>query len=174
MVLTPTRHADDRGYFVETYNQKACAKAGITCDFVQDNQSLSTRRGTIRGLHFQAPPFAQAKLVSVVRGAIFDVAVDLRRGSSTYGKWCGVELSAEDGRQLFVPVGFGHAFCTLEPDTVVSYKVDSHYSKESEGGLRWDDPDLAIAWPVAAAEVSVSEKDGRLPFLRDFVSPFTI
>ena len=166
-LLTPRRFADSRGYFVETYNQRAMVEAGITPTFVQDNQSLSTRRGTIRGLHFQLAPEPQAKLVRVLSGAIFDVAVDLRQGSPSFGRWCAATLTAEVGEQLFIPVGFAHGFCTLAEDTVVAYKVDGFYAKACEAGLRWDDPDLAIAWPVAAAEVHVSEKDAVLPFLRE-------
>jgi dTDP-4-dehydrorhamnose 3,5-epimerase len=172
MLLTPTKHYDERGYFIETYNWDSFAKIGITCDFVQDNLSYSIHRGTVRGLHFQSAPWAQAKLVRVVRGSVYDVVVDVRRGSPTFGRWCGTSLSAADGQHLFIPVGFAHAFCTLEPETIVSYKVDAYYAKTSEGGLRWDDPDLAIDWPIAAAEACVSEKDRNLPLLRDFSSPF--
>lgn len=172
MLLTPRMHYDERGYVVETYNRESYAKVGITCAFVQDNLSYSIHRGTVRGLHFQSAPCAQAKLVRVVRGSVYDVAVDVRRGSPTYGRWCGTALSAADGQHLFIPVGFAHAFCTLEPETVVSYKVDAHYAKTCEGGLRWNDPDLAIDWPISAAEACVSEKDRNLPRLRDFSSPF--
>lgn len=172
MLLTPQKHDDQRGHFVETYNRRSFAEAGIDCTFVQDNQSLSTQRGTIRGLHFQSAPHTQAKLVRVLQGAVYDVAVDLRRGSPTYGRWCATTLSAEEGQQIFVPAGFAHAFCTLAPDTVVAYKVDGYYARDCEGGLRWDDPDLAIDWPVAAADVHVSDKDASLPYLRDFTSPF--
>jgi dTDP-4-dehydrorhamnose 3,5-epimerase len=170
--LTPTRHVDERGYFVETYSAQSLANIGIRCNFVQDNQSFSIHRGTIRGLHFQSSPYAQAKLVRVLQGSIYDVAVDLRRGSPTYGRWCGSSISAEEGQQIFIPIGFAHAFCTLEPNTIVAYKVDAYYCKACEGGLRWDDPSLAIDWPVSAAEVSFSEKDRQLAFLRDFCSPF--
>ena len=172
--LTPKRYADARGYFVETYNSRSFAEHGIRCTFVQDNESFSSRRGTLRGLHFQSPPNAQAKLVRVLRGSIYDVAVDLRRKSSNYGRWCGTLISAEEGQQVFIPVGFAHAFCTLEPNTVVAYKVDAYYSKASEGGLRWDDPDLAIDWQVPAKEIYLSEKDRDLPYLREFDSPFVV
>ena len=173
LLLTPRRFADSRGYFVETYNQRTAVGEGIDVAFVQDNQSLSTQRGTIRGLHFQLAPEPQAKLVRVLSGSVFDVAVDLRAGSPTYGRWCGATLTAAEGEQLFVPVGFAHAFCTLEPDTIVAYKVDGFYNKGAEGGLRWDDPDIAIDWPVACADIKVSEKDALLPFLRDAATPFT-
>ena len=169
VLLTPRKHADARGFFVETYNQRDFATSGIANTFVQDNQSLSRQRGTIRGLHFQLAPEPQAKLVRVLAGSVFDVAVDLRRGSASYGRWCGVELTAEGGEQLFIPVGFGHAFCTLEPDSVVAYKVDGFYNKGAEGGVRWDDPDIAIRWPID--EILVSDKDAALPFLRDLAHP---
>ena len=170
-LLTPRKHADARGFFVETYNQRDFVACGIPNAFVQDNQSLSRQRGTIRGLHFQLAPEPQAKLVRVLAGAVFDVAVDLRRGSASYGRWCGADLTAEGGEQLFIPVGFAHAFCTLEPDTVVAYKVDGFYNKAAEGGLRWDDPDIAIRWPVS--DILVSDKDAALPFLRDLAHPLT-
>ena len=173
LLLTPQRFADNRGFFVETYNQRAFVEVGVSVGFVQDNQSLSTQRGTIRGLHFQRAPEPQAKLVRVLSGAVFDVAVDLRKGSATYGKWCGAMLTAEKGEQLFVPVGFAHGFCTLEADTMVAYKVDGFYNKPAEGGIRWDDPDIAITWPVPVAAIMVSEKDAVLPFLREAATPFT-
>ncbi len=171
-LLTPAKFADSRGYFVETYNGRRMAEAGIGATFVQDNQSLSTRRGTIRGLHFQLAPEPQAKLVRVLAGAVFDVAVDLRAGSPTFGRWCGATLTAAAGEQIFIPVGFAHGFCTLDEDTAVAYKVDGFYAKACEAGLRWDDPDLAITWPVAAGDVHVSEKDAVLPRLRDVTAPF--
>ena len=166
-IIVPRRFEDSRGYFVETYNQRAAIAAGVTATFVQDNQSLSTRRGTVRGLHFQRAPEPQAKLVRIVAGSVFDVAVDLRAGSATYGKWCGATLSAEGGEQLYIPVGFAHGFCTLEDETTVAYKVDGFYNKSAEGGLRWNDPDLAIAWPLPAADIHVSERDAVMPCLRD-------
>ena len=172
LLVTPQRLADSRGYFVESYSQRAFAAAGIAVDFVQDNQSLSTQRGTVRGLHFQLAPEPQAKLVRVLAGSVFDVAVDLRAGSPTYGTWCGATLTAAEGEQLFIPVGFAHGFCTLEADTVVAYKVDGFYNKAAEGGLRWDDPDLAIDWPVPPGEITVSDKDAVLPALRDAPTPF--
>lgn len=159
--------ADPRGYFVETYNRQAFAAAGIEDEFVQDNSSLSTDVGTLRGLHFQAPPFAQAKLVRVARGRILDVAVDLRRDSPTFGRHVAVELSGENALQLFIPVGFAHGFCTLEPNTEVSYKVTAHYSAAHDHGVAWDDPDLEIDWPVNPGQVILSDKDARHPRLAD-------
>lgn len=157
---------------METFSRKDFEQLGIECDFVQDNQSLSARRGTVRGLHFQRPPHPQAKLVRVIRGAAFDVAVDLRRGSPTFKRWCGTTLTAEKGNQLFVPRGFAHAFCTLESDTEVAYKVDDYYAPEYDAGLIWNDPELGIDWPIAAQEAILSEKDVKLPPLADFESPF--
>ena len=170
--LRPRRFMDARGSFAETYNEKTFAAAGIKTRFVQDNQSFSARRGTIRGLHFQLPPAAQAKLVRVLHGSVYDVAADLRVGSPTYGRWIGETLTADGGEQLFVPRGFAHAFCTLEPDTVVAYKVDEFYSPENDSGLIWSDPALAIKWPVAANDVVLSDKDMKLGRFADFVSPF--
>ena len=172
LMVTPRRFADSRGYFVETYTQRTFQEAGITAAFRQDNQSLSTQRGTVRGLHFQLAPEPQTKLVRVLAGSVFDVAVDLRRGSATYGKWCGATLTADGGEELLIPIGFAHAFCTLEPDTIVAYKVDGFYNKAAEAGLRWDDPEIGINWPVPATEIKVSEKDATLPFLRDAATPF--
>ena len=172
LVLCPRRFADKRGYFFESYSEKVFHTAGITAKFVQDNQSYSAERGTIRGLHFQKPPHAQAKLVRVLQGSVFDVAVDVRAGSPHYGRWAGATLTAEGREQIFVPRGFAHAFCTLEPDTVVAYKVDDVYAPETEGGLIWNDPDLAIDWPVAAKDVVLSDKDLKLGSLAEFVSPF--
>jgi dTDP-4-dehydrorhamnose 3,5-epimerase len=171
ILLAPKRLMDGRGYFCETYVKSRFAAAGITADFVQDNESVSAA-DTIRGLHYQAPPKAQAKLIRVVRGAIYDVALDLRTGSPSYGRWTAVTLSAAGGEQLFLPRGFAHGFCTLEPDTHVIYKVDEYYAKADEGGIVWNDPDLAIPWPVPAAQAVVSDKDKQLPRLRDVVSPF--
>jgi len=172
VLIRPKKFADHRGYFLETYNARSFAEAGINANFVQDNQSLSVQAGTIRGLHFQLPPEPQAKLVRVLRGAIFDVAVDLRSNSPTYGRWCGANLTAEGAEQLFVPRGFAHGFCTLEPNTEVAYKVDGFYSAKCDAGLRWDDPDINVTWPVAASRVTLSEKDRDLPRLAGFTSPF--
>lgn len=170
--ITPKRFADPRGWFSETYQRDRFKAAGIGADFVQDNQSFSAPAGTLRGIHFQSPPHAQAKLVRCLKGRIWDVAVDLRNGSPTYGQSVAAELTAERGEQLFVPAGFGHAFLTLEPDCEVAYKVDDFYAPDCDGGIRWDDPDLGIAWPLPVAAPELSEKDARLPLLKDFVSPF--
>jgi dTDP-4-dehydrorhamnose 3,5-epimerase len=172
LLVKPTKFLDRRGYFSEIYNLKAFAAAGIDCTFVQDNHSFSVLKGTVRGLHFQTPPEPQAKLVQVLRGAIFDVAVDLRRGSPTYGRWCSALLTAERGEQMFVPRGFAHGMCTVEPDTAVAYKVDGFYAPLCDAGLRWNDPDLSIEWPVEKQDVVMSEKDTALPFFRGFESPF--
>ena len=174
MMVVPRRFADQRGYFVETYNAKSFAEIGIDAVFVQDNESLSARKGTIRGLHFQVPPMAQAKLVRVLKGSIMDVVVDIRRGSPTYGKWCSVTLTAARGEQLYIPRGFAHGFCTLETDTQVAYKVDDYYAPEYDTGILWNDPEIGIAWPVDAAAAILSQKDRGLPPLRDFASPFTM
>jgi len=172
-VLAPPRYGDDRGFFSETWSRAAFAAAGIDCDFVQDNHSLSRLKGTVRGLHFQTPPFAQAKLVRVVHGAIFDVAVDLRRGSPTFGHHAAVELSADNGHQLFVPVGFAHGFCTLSADAEVLYKVSAPFAPDHDRGLKWNDETLAIAWPVSAAEAILSAKDQTHPRLADLGDIFT-
>lgn len=173
-LTTPRRFGDDRGWFSEVFSERAFAEvAGRPQTFVQDNQSLSRAVHTLRGIHFQRPPHAQAKLVRCVRGRILDVAVDLRRGSPTYGAWVAAELSADDGRQLFVPVGFGHAFLTLVPDCEVLYKVSDYYDPAGDGGLRWDDPTIAVAWGLPSGVAPVlSDKDARQPFLADFDSPF--
>lgn len=171
-LVIPQRFPDGRGYFVESYNRRAFEQGGITAEFCQDNQSLSTARGTVRGLHFQLAPEPQAKLVRVLAGKVYDVAVDLRAGSPTYGRWCGATLTAEGGEQLFIPVGFAHAFCTLMENTLVAYKVDGFYNKSAEGGIRFDDPDVGIEWPISAGEIKLSEKDAQLPFLRHAPTPF--
>lgn len=171
-ILTPARFSDARGFFSETYNAERFKAAGIDADFIQDNHSYSAAKGTVRGLHFQAPPYAQAKLVRVIKGAIVDVAVDVRKGSPTFGKWVKAELSAENGKQMFVPRGFLHGFATLLADTEIIYKVDAHYSSAQDGAVLWDDKELAIEWRVDPMAVIVSEKDKQaLPF-RDFQSPF--
>ena len=171
-VLIPRRFGDSRGWFSETWNRKVLAEAGLDLDFVQDNQSLSGPAGTVRGLHFQTPPMAQAKLVRALRGAIFDVAVDIRKGSPSYGKWVAATLTAEEGNQLFMPHGFAHGFCTLEPDTLIAYKVDAPYSRPNDAGIAWDDPDLAIDWPLTTETAVLSDKDRVQPRLRDYDSPF--
>lgn len=170
-LIKVNRYADARGFFAETYSIKRYAGLGIDVEFVQDNHSLSKDFGTIRGLHFQAPPFAQAKLVRCGRGSIFDVAVDIRKGSPTYGKWEGYELTAENGHQLYVPVGFAHGFATLEPDSEIVYKCSQYYAPEAEGSLLWSDPDISVDWPVFSNPV-LSEKDSVAPMLAEFESPF--
>jgi dTDP-4-dehydrorhamnose 3,5-epimerase len=171
-LITPTIHRDGRGLFAETYARSEYSKAGITTEFVQDNHSRSTHTGTIRGLHFQTPPHAQGKLVRVTRGAIFDVAVDIRAGSPTFGHHVATMLSAENWVQVWVPAGFAHGFCTLEPDTEVVYKVTTGYAPRSDAGLRWDDPALGIAWPVAKSAAVLSDKDQVHPLLRDLKPAF--
>ena len=173
VLITPPIFRDPRGFFSETYNSTMLAAAGIGQAFVQDNHALSRSKGVLRGLHFQIDPHAQGKLVRVVRGAILDVAVDIRRGSPTYGRHVSATLSAENWAQLWVPAGFAHAYCTLEPDTEVIYKVTDFYAPECDRGLAFDDPDLGIAWPIAAAEAILSDKDRRHPRLRDLPAYFT-
>ncbi|NDW02526.1 MULTISPECIES: dTDP-4-dehydrorhamnose 3,5-epimerase [unclassified Salipiger] len=172
LVLTPRRFGDHRGFFSESYSRKAFAEAGLHYEFVQDNHSLSMTPGTVRGLHFQAPPRAQDKLVRCGRGALFDVAVDIRKGSPTYGQWVGYELSFENGRQLLVPAGFAHGFVTLQPETEIIYKCSDTYAPETEGAVVWNDPDIGIDWPFAG-EAVLSEKDAAAPRLKDIDSPFT-
>ena len=172
VLLEVRRFADARGVFAETYSHRDFAALGIGDVFVQDNWSRSNAVGTVRGLHFQRPPHAQAKLVRVVRGRILDVAVDLRRSSPGFGRHVAVELAEDDGRMLYVPVGFAHGFCTLEPNSEVAYKVTDVYAPECDAGVAWDDPDLAIAWPVARDVAVLSEKDARLPRLAALEAPF--
>ena len=171
-LLTPRRFEDARGWFSETWSKRGLAAAGIETEFVQDNHSLSRTRGTLRGLHFQTPPHAQAKLVRCLSGRIFDVAVDLRRDSPSYGKWLGVELSAEIGNQLFVPHGYGHAFLTLTDDAQVAYKVDDYYAQECDAGVIWSDPNLAIVWPDLATGPILSDKDSALPLFSELAIDF--
>ena len=170
LVLEPRRFGDERGFFSESWNRRRMADAGLDFDFVQDNHSLSRAAGTVRGLHFQAPPHAQDKLVRCGRGRIFDVAVDVRKGSPTYGQWTGAELSFDNGRQMLVPVGFLHAFMTLEPDSEVIYKCTAYYAPESEGAVRWDS--CGVDWPDCGVEPVISEKDRVAPTLAQFASPF--
>ncbi|MEA2936083.1 MAG: dTDP-4-dehydrorhamnose 3,5-epimerase [Variibacter sp.] len=172
VLVKPKRLRDERGFFSEVYSRRDFAEAGLSMDFVQDNHSCSAQRGTIRGLHFQTAPFAQDKLVRVTRGAILDVAVDLRRSSATFGQHVAVELSARHWTQLLVPVGFAHGFCTLEPDTEVLYKVSNYYSAEHDHGLAWDDPALRIEWPVEAKEAALSDKDRSHPSLFELPAYF--
>ena len=171
-LVTPRRFEDERGFFFESYNEKAFRDAGVDCRFVQDNHSRSLKKGTVRGLHFQAPPHAQAKLVRVLQGSILDVAVDARKDSPTFGEWVATVLSDENGSQLFVPKGFLHGFVTLEDDTDVAYKVDDYYDGPSDGGVKWDDPDLGVDWGVTAREAVLSEKDAAAQSWADFKSPF--
>ncbi|MFN3867590.1 MAG: dTDP-4-dehydrorhamnose 3,5-epimerase [Hyphomicrobiaceae bacterium] len=171
-IVTPKIFRDARGFFSETFNAQALAEAGIVGTFVQDNQSLSVQPGVIRGLHFQIAPRAQDKLIRVTRGAILDVAVDIRKGSPSYGRHVAVELSADNWRQLWVPKGFAHGFCTLQPDTEVIYKVTDFYAPECDRGIAWDDPALAIAWPVPAGGAILSDKDRKAPRLADIEPPF--
>jgi len=173
-LLTPKRHGDARGWLSETFKASDFADGGgAGTVFVQDNQAMSRAAGTLRGLHFQVPPHAQAKLVRCLRGSAFDVAVDLRKSSPTYGKWAGAELSAANGHALLIPVGFAHGYLTLEPETEIFYKVSDYYAPDCEQGLRFDDPDIGIAWPLPAERMVLSPKDRALPALRDFISPFT-
>ncbi|MEL6124912.1 MAG: dTDP-4-dehydrorhamnose 3,5-epimerase [Pseudomonadota bacterium] len=173
VAITPRRFGDARGFFSETWNARALREAGIDLDFVQDNHSHSAPAGTVRGLHFQAPPHAQDKLVRVIRGAVIDVAVDIRKGSPTYGQWVAEELSAANGTQLLVPKGFLHGFATLEPDTEVLYKCTDFYAPESDGAVRFDDPDLGIDWGIDTAAAVLSDKDAAAPLFAAFDSPFT-
>lgn len=166
-VLTPQKWGDDRGFFSEVYNKQRFAEAGIDLDFVQDNHSLSVDVGVLRGLHFQLPPFAQDKLVRVVRGRILDVAVDIRRSSPTFGQHVAVEISADAFNQILVPAGFAHGFLTLEPNTEVIYKVTNYYAPECDRGIMWNDPALGIDWPVSADEVILSDKDAKQPLMAD-------
>lgn len=171
-IIRPKKFGDHRGFFSETYNKNSFAAAGLDLTFVQDNHSLSAEVGTVRGLHFQLPPFAQDKLVRVVRGAILDVAVDIRKGSPTYGRHVSAVISAAEWNQILVPVGFAHGFCTLEPDTEVLYKVTNFYSPAHDRGLLWNDPDLGIDWPVAADQAQLSDKDRVHPRLCDLPQVF--
>lgn len=171
-VLLPKSFGDARGTFSETWNAARFAEHGIKLNFVQDNQAWSAHAGTIRGLHFQSPPKAQDKLVRVMRGRILDVAVDLRRSSPTFGKWVAEELSAQNRKQLLVPIGFAHGYCTLEPDTEVVYKVTDYYAPANDHGLAFDDPDLAIAWPVTKDKAVLSEKDTRQPAFKSLPAYF--
>jgi len=171
-IVTPKKFGDHRGFFSETWSRKAFTDAGLDLDFVQDNQSLSASVGTLRGLHFQSPPFAQDKLVRVTRGRILDVAVDIRASSPTFGRHVAVELSAENWRQLLVPVGFAHGFVTLEPDTEVLYKVTAPYAPENDHGLAFDDPALGIDWRLPLSDLTLSDKDRKHPRLAEMLRYF--
>ena len=172
LLLTPPRFRDPRGFFSETWNQGRYADLGIPGPFIQDNHAVSTARGVIRGLHCQIGPNAQGKLVRVVKGAIWDVAVDIRKGSPTFGQFAGAELSADNWSQLWCPVGFLHGYCTLTEETEVIYKVTGPYDRAAERGVIWNDPDLAVAWPVAGAEAMLSDKDLALPRFKECESWF--
>lgn len=173
VVVCPRRFEDSRGWFSETWNDARLQQTGISVDFCQDNQSLSRQKGTLRGLHFQAPPHAQAKLVRCLRGSIFDVAVDIRRASPTFGQWVGLELSADNGKQLFIPAGYAHGFVTLEPDCEIAYKVDDYYSAECDGGIAWNDPAIGIDWRLDGGLPILSDKDAALPVLADLAVEFS-
>ncbi len=171
-LLSPEKHGDARGFFSEIYSRRSLEAAGIRQQFVQENCSFSAPQFTVRGLHWQSPPFAQAKLIQVLQGSILDVAVDLRRESPWFGQHVAIELSAENWQQILIPVGFAHGFCTLEADTMVLYKVDAYYSTEHEQGLRWDDPTLGIDWPATKDQAVLSTKDQQLPLLANCKPPF--
>lgn len=171
-IITPKRHGDARGFFSESWNRLSLEEAGIALDFVQDNHSISHEVGTVRGLHYQTPPFAQAKLVRCGRGRFLDVAVDIRVGSPTFGHWVAEELSFANGRQLLVPAGFAHGFATLEPDTEIIYKCTAFYAADCDRAIRFDDPDIGIAWPVTREEAVMSDKDANAPTLAETNSPF--
>mgnify|MGYP004452522127 FL=1 len=167
-VLEPQVFGDARGWFMESWSQRKMHDAGIDVQFVQDNQSFSAQKGTLRGLHYQLNPMCQAKLLRCTRGKIFDVAVDIRKGSPQYGKWVGVELSAENKKQLFIPRGFAHGFITLTDDVEVQYKADNYYAPECDGNIRWDDPDIGVEWPLKP--LILSEKDSKAPLLKERIN----
>jgi len=172
LLLEPRRFGDDRGFFSESWSRKTLAEHGVDIDFVQDNHSVSAAVNTVRGLHFQSPPHAQAKLVRCGRGRLFDVAVDIRKGSPTFGQWVGYELSFANGLQLLIPEGFLHGFSTREPDTEIIYKCSDYYAPECDGAVRFDDPDLAIDWGLSGDAI-LSDKDANAPLMAQFDSPFT-
>ncbi|MEM5515325.1 dTDP-4-dehydrorhamnose 3,5-epimerase [Henriciella sp. AS95] len=171
-LITPKRFGDARGYFSETWNKRTLSEAGLDIDFVQDNHSYSAAQGVLRGLHFQKPPHAQVKLVRCTRGSVYDVAVDIRVGSPTYGQYVGAELSAENGVQILVPEGFAHGFVTLEPDSELQYKVTDYYAPDCDANIRWDDPSLGIDWKVDPAIITLSDKDQVAPLLSEVDSGF--
>jgi dTDP-4-dehydrorhamnose 3,5-epimerase len=171
-LITPRRFGDERGFFSETYNRRAFAEIGVSAEFIQDNHAYSAEMGTLRGLHFQAPPSTQAKLVRVLHGAILDVVVDIRHGSPRFGKHIMAELTAESGQQILCPKGFAHGLVTLMPNTVVAYKVDAYYAPELDYGIRFDDPDLAIDWPFDKTKLILSEKDRKHPGLSELPAIF--
>jgi len=172
LIVRPKKFGDERGFFSEVFKQSVLREAGVAFDWVQDNHAFSASRGVVRGMHFQTAPFAQAKLLRVTRGAVYDVAVDIRKGSPTYGAHVGVELSADNWAQLLVPAGFAHGYCTLSEDTEVLYKVTAPYAPQNEGGLLWNDPDLGVDWPIAHSEATLNARDASWPRLRDLESPF--
>ena len=172
VILTPARHGDDRGFFSESWNKSRLEQAGLNYDFVQDNQSLSEKSGTVRGLHFQSPPHAQAKLVRCGQGALLDVAVDIRRGSPSFGKWVGVELTAQNGKQLLIPAGFLHGFVTRTANTEIIYKCTDYYAPDCDASVRYDDPDIGIDWGLGADAPLLSDKDKNAPYLADIDTPF--
>lgn len=171
--IVPVKHGDDRGFFSETYNAKTFAEAGLDVTFVQDNHSLSASVGTLRGLHYQAPPFAQGKLVRVARGEILDIAVDIRHGSPTFAQWVSLHVSAERWNQIYIPPGFAHGFVTLEPDTEVVYKVTNYYSPEHDRSIRFSDPEIGVEWPSLDTPLQLSQKDRDAPFLAAVDTGFT-
>jgi dTDP-4-dehydrorhamnose 3,5-epimerase len=173
-ILTPQRLYDERGFFSETYHRQRLAEIGIEADFVQDNHSFSSAKGVVRGLHFQIEPHAQGKLIRVLRGSIFDVALDIRRGSASFGRHVSTVLSAENWSQIWIPIGFAHGFCTLEPNTEVFYKTTAYYAPDSGCGIKWDDPALGIAWPVDPKEVVVSETDRSYSRFADLPAAFEL
>ncbi len=172
LIVEPKVWGDDRGYFFESFNAREFAeKTGLKITFVQDNESKS-RYGVLRGLHFQLPPYTQSKLVRCVKGRVLDIAVDIRKGSPTYGKWVSCELTEDNHRQFFVPKGMAHGFCVLSEEAVFQYKCDDFYHPEAEGGIAWDDPDIAVQWPIPAEDISLSERDEHHPSFKEFDSPF--
>lgn len=172
VILTPARHGDDRGFFSESWNKSRLDQAGLNYDFIQDNHSVSENSGTVRGLHFQSPPHAQAKLVRCGQGALLDVAVDIRRGSPTFGKWVGVELTAQNGKQLLIPAGFLHGFVTRTPNTEIIYKCTDYYAPDCDASVRYDDPYIGIDWGLDEEAPRLSDKDRDAPYLADIDTPF--
>ena len=172
LIVEPKVWGDDRGYFFESFNAREFAeKTGLNITFVQDNE-IKSRYGVLRGLHFQLPPYTQSKLVRCVKGRVLDIAVDIRKGSPTYGKWVSCELTEDNHRQFFVPKGMAHGFCVLSEEAVFQYKCDDFYHPEAEGGIAWDDPDIAVEWPIPAENISLSERDKHHPGFKEFISPF--
>ena len=173
ILIKPTRHKDERGFFSEIYSQRRYRELGVDVNFTQENHSISLEAGTLRGLHFQAPPDAQGKLVRCGKGAIFDVAVDIRKGSKTFGHWKGYELTEENGHQFYVPIGFAHGFLTLKPESEIVYKCTDYYAPQAEGSIRWDDPSIDIEWPLSE-NIILNERDAIAPLLKDFETPFNL